>query len=80
MHNCDIYCVGILGLVFLWTVLSACLQVPLTVVIMPVFLCTLKTSYLLDYFFWQILLVSFAELCLQVVHSAEFTKGLRQIE
>jgi len=42
MHSCDIYCVGILGLVFfLWAVFSA--------VIMPNFLCALTRSFLLDY-------------------------------
>jgi hypothetical protein len=42
MHSCDIYCVGILGLIFfLWAVLSA--------VIMPNFLCALTRSFLLDY-------------------------------
>jgi hypothetical protein len=42
MHSCDIYCVGIFGLVFfLWVVLSA--------VIMPNFLCALTISFLLDY-------------------------------
>jgi hypothetical protein len=63
MHSCDIYCVGILGLVFfLWAVLFA--------VIRPDFLYTLTRSFLLDYF-WKILLVSFAESCLQAIHSAE---------
>jgi hypothetical protein len=42
MHSYDIYCVGIIGLVFfLWAVLSA--------VIIPNFLCALTRSFLLDY-------------------------------
>jgi hypothetical protein len=38
------------------------------------FFCDL-TRIFLDYFFWQILLVSFAELCLQAVHNVESARG-----
>jgi hypothetical protein len=53
-------------------------NVPFTVVIMPDFLCALTRIFLLGYY-WQILLVSFAESCLQAVHSAEFDRGQRDI-
>jgi hypothetical protein len=46
---------------------------------MPDFLCALTRLFLLDYYFWQILLVSFVEPCQQAVYSAEFASGQRKI-
>jgi hypothetical protein len=72
MHSCDIYCVGILGSVFLWTVLSVCFSRP--------FYCrynagfSLYTNKIISYGFF-FFLVSFVELCLQAVHNAEFARG-----
>jgi hypothetical protein len=50
-------------------------KVIFTAVIVPNFYDL--TRIFLDYF-WQILLVSCAESCLQAVHSTEFAKGLRE--
>jgi hypothetical protein len=47
------------------------------VIILDIF-CELTRIFLLDYY-WQILSVSFAEPCLQAVHSAEFDTGQREI-
>jgi hypothetical protein len=72
------------GSVFFRTVLWYLLfvifwKVPLSAIIMPDFLCALTRLFLLDYF-WQILLVSFAESCLQAVHGAGSARGQREIE
>lgn len=83
MHIWDIYCVGIIWfgiIVDCIVIFHVCnfWKVPFTTVIMPDFLCALTRIFLLDYY-WQILLVSFAESCLQVVHNAEFDRGQREI-
>jgi hypothetical protein len=64
-------------LLLLWTVIFG--KIPFTAVIMLDILCALIRLFLLDYYFLQILLVSFTEPCQQAVHIAEFAKGQREI-